>query len=193
MDDPERQRSEAWSKGRRSPLASPLVTLALAVVVLGLGGAILFVPGLLPSGSATPSTAATPTACAGSAGCTASPSASGTPSTPPASPTPALPSFVRPTPTPLPTFLAYVVKSGDSLGTIAKTYATTARSIAWWNRGTYPSLDPESPNYSPNHIEPGWTLVLIPGTVVDDANPPTPSPAPPTPTPGPSTPGPSAS
>jgi peptidoglycan/xylan/chitin deacetylase (PgdA/CDA1 family) len=57
------------------------------------------------------------------------------------------------------------------------------RSIAWWNRGTYPTLDPQSENYQPDRIEPGWRLVLIPGAVVDEASPPTPSPGLPTATP----------
>jgi peptidoglycan/xylan/chitin deacetylase (PgdA/CDA1 family) len=105
------------------------------------------------------------------------------------SPSPGAPTFVRPTPSPAPTFITYVVRSGDSLTSIARTFATTARSIAWWNRGAYPSLDPESEAYDPNRVEVGWALVLIPGVVVDDTNPPTPSPGPtgtpePTATPG---------
>lgn len=112
------------------------------------------------------------------------------PSSPTAGPSPA-----RPTPTPLPTFLAYVVKRGDTLNEIARTYETTARSIAYWNRATYRSLDPESPTYDPNRIEVGWTLTLIPRAVVEDqeASPlptvspsPLPSPVlPPAPTPRP--------
>jgi hypothetical protein len=90
-----------------------------------------------------------------------------TPSPAPSGPTPS-PSFVRPTPTPMPTFLSYVVARGDSLNTIAHRYATTARSIAFWNRATYHSLDPESSRYSPNSIKVGWTLVLIPGVVFDE-------------------------
>lgn len=93
------------------------------------------------------------------------------------------PTFVRPTPTAAPTFTTYTVRAGDSLGTIATVYRTTARSIAWWNRGTYPTLDPESPTYNPQVIQPGWTLVVMPGVVVDDANPPSPSPGRNTPTP----------
>ena len=64
----------------------------------------------------------------------------------------------------------------SSLSSIARAFQTTPRSLAWWNRGTYPTLDPESEAYAPNHIEPGWTLVLIPGVTVDDASPPSPSP-----------------
>jgi hypothetical protein len=85
----------------------------------------------------------------------------------PTGPTP-VPSFVRPTPTPAPTFLAYVVKAGDNLDKIAHRFGTTGRSIAYWNRGTYPSLDPEAPGYSPNLVRVGWTLLLIPKVVVDE-------------------------
>jgi peptidoglycan/xylan/chitin deacetylase (PgdA/CDA1 family) len=86
--------------------------------------------------------------------------------------------------------MSYTVRAGDSLNSIADDFATTARSIAWWNRGTYPNLDPQSAGYEPDHIEPGWVLVVIPGVTVDDANPPTPSPGPPTlqPTLGPTAP-----
>lgn len=77
------------------------------------------------------------------------------------------PSFIRPTPTPLPTFLVYVVKAGDNLGAIARAHGTTPRSIAFWNRSTYPSLDPDSPTYEPDAIKVGWTLLLIPNLEVD--------------------------
>lgn len=77
------------------------------------------------------------------------------------------PSFVRPTPTPLPTFLPYIVASGDTLSSIAAGFGTSAQSIAYWNRATYPSLDPESSRYDPNTIKVGWTLVLIPSAEVD--------------------------
>ena len=154
-----------------SAIASPAMAAVLGLVVVALVAAILIVPGLLPAG-ATP----TPGASGGSSP-SASPSAGGSP-TPSPSPT-----FVRPTPTPLPTFTSYTVRAGDSLNSIADQFATTARSLAWWNRGTYPNLDPQSADYEPDHIEPGWVLVLFPGTAVDDANPPTPSPGPPTPAP----------
>lgn len=81
-------------------------------------------------------------------------------------PTP-LPSFVRPTPTPLPSFRAYVVVAGDTLSSIARRFDTSATSIAYWNRTTYPSLDPESPAYRPDRIQIGWTLLVIPGVVID--------------------------
>ena len=65
---------------------------------------------------------------------------------------------MRPTPTPQPTFFVYTVASGDSLDVIAKHFGTTGRSIAYWNRATYPSLDPDSGSTGPNYIEVGWTL-----------------------------------
>jgi peptidoglycan/xylan/chitin deacetylase (PgdA/CDA1 family) len=94
------------------------------------------------------------------------------------------PSFVPPTPTPMPTFRTYVVVRNDNLTSIARTFETTARSIAYWNRGTYPSLDPESETYSPNRIEIGWSLVLIPGVVVDPQTLPDQTPLPASPRPG---------
>lgn len=84
----------------------------------------------------------------------------------PTGPTP-VPSFVAPTPTPIPSFRAYEVVPGDTLISIARTFSTTARSIAYWNRGTYPSLDPETVGYQPNRIKAGWVLLVIPGAVVD--------------------------
>jgi len=104
------------------------------------------------------------------AGGTPTPTATPTPT--PAGPTPT-PSFVRPTPTPQPTFFSYTVKSGDSLGAIAKRFKTSARSIAYWNRATYPSLDPESGSYRPDYLKVGWVLVLIPNAEVDPEDLPT--------------------
>ena len=72
-----------------------------------------------------------------------------TPEPTPAGPTPT-PSFVRPTPTPDADLRAYTVKRGDTLVGIAKRFRTSGRSIAYWNRVTYPSLDPESPKYQPD-------------------------------------------
>ena len=97
-----------------------------------------------------------------------------TPMPAPSGPTPS-PSFVRPTPTPAPTFLVVTVKAGESLNTIAHHYGTTARSIAFWNRTTYPSLDPESPKYRPNLLQVGWTLLVIPNVVFDEESLPEPS------------------
>lgn len=145
----------------RRLLDSPWIAAALALVAILLA-AILLVPGLLGGGGPGP---------------TGTPGASGgSPAT--ASPSPAAPTFARPTPSPAPTFVSYVVRQGDTLNSIARQFDTTARSIAWWNRGTYPSLDPESESYDPDRLEIGWTLVLIPGLEVDDTNPPTPSPGP---------------
>ena len=143
-------------------LASPwLVWLVAAIVVAVV--TVRLMPGLLdgPAGPASPSP-----------GSSLSPSIS------------IEPTFGRPSPSPQPTFTSYVVRVGDSLTSIAGTFSTTPRSIAWWNRGAYPTLDPTSEVYDPNRIEPGWTLVLIPGKTVDEASPPTPSPAPPTASPG---------
>jgi spore germination protein YaaH len=83
---------------------------------------------------------------------------------------------VRPSPTPL----VYTVKPGDSLLSIAKRFKTTGRSIAYWNRATYPSLDPDSSKYDPDRIEVGWKLVLTPGVTIDQAleSPPAGSPTP---------------
>lgn len=144
----------------RRILDSPWVAAALALVVVLLAG-ILILPGLL--GGPGPGSTGTPV---GSAPLTT------------ASPTPGLPTFVRPTPSPAATFTSYVVRQGDTLNSIAKQFDTTARSLAWWNRGAYPSLDPESEGYEPDRLEIGWTLMLIPGVQVDDANPPNPSPSP---------------
>jgi peptidoglycan/xylan/chitin deacetylase (PgdA/CDA1 family) len=77
------------------------------------------------------------------------------------------------------------VVPGDTLSSIARTFDTTARSIAYWNRGTYPDLDPESETYRPNLIKIGWTLLLIPGAVVDPQTLPDKTPLPGSPGPGP--------
>ena len=60
------------------------------------------------------------------------------------------------------------MRPGDSLNTIAHRFGTTARSIAFWNRATYPSLDPDSATYRPGLVKIGWTLLLIPNDVVDE-------------------------
>jgi len=86
-----------------------------------------------------------------------------------------------PTPTPLPTglprgtTLEYVVQCGDTLDSIARAHGTSARSIAFWNRGTYPSLDPESAGYRPNTVRIGWTLMIIPHVIFDEESLPAPS------------------
>lgn len=104
----------------------------------------------------------------------ASPSASARPASSP-SPT-AQPSFVRPTPNPTPTFLVHEVRAGESLTSIARLHGTTARSIAYWNRDQYPSLDPDSVDYEPDRIQVGWVLRLIPTEVVDEEELPDPTP-----------------
>ena len=107
------------------------------------------------------------------------PAASVAVNTPAASPSgpSSRPSFVRPTPTPLPTFLVYTVRPGDTLTSIARQFGTTARSIAFWNRTTYPSLDPDSTDYSPDSIKAGWNLLLVPDVELDPEDLPEPSPA----------------
>jgi len=173
--------SESARRSNRSrggnPLATPTGAASLAVILVVLVAAIILVPGMLtpPGATASPAPGTAAAEPSTTPGESATPGGSATPSP--------LPSFVRPTPTAQPTFRNYVVRAGDTLSSIARAFGTTARSLAWWNRGTYPSLDPESAAYDPNHVEPGWVLVLIPGVVVDDANPPTPSPGPPTPLP----------
>ena len=129
-------------------------TLALAMLV--------GVVACLPGGGTGRSTAPSPSDVAGS---------------PTATP---LPSFVRPTPTPRPTFRAYLVRTGDTLTSIARTHDTTARSIAFWNRSRYPSLDPESEAYEPDRIGVGWTLLVIPGAEYDPGDVPSPTPGAPT-------------
>jgi hypothetical protein len=80
------------------------------------------------------------------------------PTPPPPTPTPA-----PPTPTPGPEYTLHKVVRGDSLTSLARTYKTTGRSIAYWNRDEYPSLDPESPRYAPDDLQRGWVLRILPG------------------------------
>jgi peptidoglycan/xylan/chitin deacetylase (PgdA/CDA1 family) len=87
----------------------------------------------------------------------------------PSGPSP-IPTFVRPTPTPLATAVTYVVQSGDTLSSIARRFSTTPFSIAFWNRETHPSLDPESEGYAPDRIAIGWTLAIVPGLVLDGSD-----------------------
>ena len=132
-------------------LLRPIVACALIVSVL--------VAACIPAGVGRPE----PTADESDAG----PSiAVATPSSTPAGPS-GPPSFARPTPTPQPTFLAYVVKRGDTLTSIARAHRTTPRSIAFWNRTQHPSLDPDSPAYAPDRIEVGWILLLVPDMELD--------------------------
>lgn len=147
----------------RAAITSPWLSAGLGIVLVVLAAGALLLPSLIgaPGASHTPAPTALPSASLEAS----------------LGPTPA-PSFVLPTPSPNPSFTSYVVRPRDSLTSIAKAFRTTPRSLAWWNRGTYPTLDPESPGYDPNHLVVGWVLVLIPGVTVDENNPPTPSPGP---------------
>ena len=119
-------------------------------------------------GTADPGAAGGPCPGGSATGNQASPGASATSGASSAEPSP---TFRQPTPSPEPSFLIYTVKRGDNLTAIARTYDTTPRSIAYWNRDTYPTLDPDSPNYQPNRIEVGWKLRLMPGVTLDDQGP----------------------
>jgi LysM domain len=77
------------------------------------------------------------------------------------------PTLVPPTPTPLPSFFLYTVRPADTLLSIARRFATSALSVAYWNRDRYPTLDPDSTAYAPSAIQAGWHLKLIPGTTTD--------------------------
>lgn len=138
-----------------------LATFGITLVVL--------VGACIPTGARIPTPVPGSTSSASaSAAAVASPSPSG-PSV--------RPSFIYPTATPLPTFFVYQVRPGDTLTSIAQTHGTTARSIAFWNRQRYPSLDPDSSSYSPNRIEVGWELLLVPDVELDPEDLPEPSPS----------------
>jgi peptidoglycan/xylan/chitin deacetylase (PgdA/CDA1 family) len=109
---------------------------------------------------------ATPAPSSPASGSQAPPTSSKAPAASPG-PTPS-PSFVRPAPTPEPTFTVYTVVRGDTLTSIARRFTTTPRSLAYWNRDRYASLDPDSATYEPDRIEAGWTLRIIPGVSVAD-------------------------
>jgi len=147
----------ARRRRRRSVLDSPIVAGALAILVLGAVATVVFVPGVLPSLGGGPD---------GS-------QLAGRPTATVAGPSPS-PTFARPTPSPGPTFRIYKVKPGDTLNSIARRFDTDGRSLAWWNRGFYPSLDPEGLHYDPNTIRVGWLLNVIPGLKVDEEDPPEP-------------------
>ena len=59
--------------------------------------------------------------------------------------------------------MLYTVARGDTLTSIARRHRTSGRSIAYWNRDEYPSLDPESADYRPNVLQRGWVLKILPG------------------------------
>jgi len=142
--------------------------LSRALAMLAVAASVLLVAACVPR-PATPASA-TSAAASASAGPSTAPSG-------PIGPTPS-PSFVRPTPLPAPTFLAYVVRSGDTLTSIARSFHTTPRSIAFWSRVEHPSLDPESAGYRPDRLEVGWTLLLIPDAVFDESELPDATPSP---------------
>ncbi len=135
--------------GRRPPVAAPsaMALLVVAMVVIG---------------------CATPVDSAASPG--SAPASGVAPSAEPSASAPTGP--FRPTPAPSPTFASYVVRRGDTLRALAARFATTAKSLAYWNRARYPRLDPESAAYAPDRIDVGWTLVYLPGQVVDAESPP---------------------
>ncbi len=97
---------------------------------------------------------------------TAIPGPTSTPA-PTAPPTPA-PTPGPPTPTPAPTFELVVVGRGDSLTSLATRFRTTPRSIAYWNRETYRTLDPESDRYDPDLLQAGWVLRILRGQVYQE-------------------------
>ena len=114
------------------------VTLAVAAVLLLTGGCLPASVRPTPFPTPTPTPGPTPT--------------------PSPTPTPG-----PPTPTPGPAFLVHTVVRGDTLTSLARKYKTSGRSIAFWNRETYPSLDPESAKYQPNNLKRGWKLRILPG------------------------------
>ena len=135
--------------GRRPPVAAPLATALLLVAMVVIG-------------------CATPVDSAASPG--SAPASGVAPSAEPSASAPTGP--FRPTPAPSPTFASYVVRRGDTLLALAARFATTAKSLAYWNRARYPRLDPDSAAYAPDRIDVGWTLVYLPGQVVDAESPP---------------------
>ncbi len=142
------------------PRSARPASWAAAATLLGLSILSVFVVGAcLPSG--TRGQGSRP----GPANATGEPT--GSVAARPSGPAPAR-TIVPPTPTPAPTFLVYTVKTGDRLDTIAHRFGTTARSIAFWNRSTYPSLDPDSAKYRPDLLKIGWALFLVPNDVVDE-------------------------
>jgi LysM domain len=147
---------------QRSALESGWLAGLLGLLLVGLIAAIAIVPGLGIQITIAPIGAtATVGAAASEAPVSAAPSVS--------------PTFSRPTPTIQPSPLQYVVKSGDTLLGLGKRYETTGRSIAFWNRDRYPTLDPDSPRYNPNDLQVGWILAITPGIVVDESTLPGPS------------------
>jgi hypothetical protein len=133
---------------RRTSSRLPALAPALALVA-ALAGACTLPAGTPATPGATPIAAATPVPL-------------------PSSFAPTRP--FAPTPAPSPAFAVRVVREGDTLTALAEELETTPESLAYWNRAHYPSLDPDSPDYRPDRIEVGWTLLYLPGQVVDPEN-----------------------
>ena len=86
-----------------------------------------------------------------------------TPTPAPTAPPTPTPTPAPPTPTPAPTCLLHKVVAGDTLTGLARRFKTSGRSIAYWNRDLYPTLDPESADYAPDNLQRGWVLRILPG------------------------------
>jgi peptidoglycan/xylan/chitin deacetylase (PgdA/CDA1 family) len=85
------------------------------------------------------------------------------------------------------TSVNYTVRSGDTLGSIARAFDSTWQSLVYWNQEAYPGLNPDNSAYNPNYLAIGWQLRVLPGVVVPFDAPPPPVPtAAPTPKPPPS-------
>lgn len=136
-------RPTARTHRRRHPLRGSLATGMSAIVLVGslsgcLPASVRPTPTPDPTPTPTPSPAPTPT------------------------PTPG-----PPTPTPGPSFEVYTVKRGDTLISIARAFRTDGRSIAYWNRDAYPTLDPESAGYDPDTVRVGWALRILRGAAYE--------------------------
>jgi hypothetical protein len=122
------------SRSRRS-LAGLAAAIGLAITLAGcLPASVRPTPTPAPTPSPTPTPMPTPT------------------------PTPG-----PPTPTPGPTFELVTVERGDTLTSLARRFKTDGRSIAYWNRETYSTLDPESAKYDPDSLKIGWVLQILRG------------------------------
>jgi peptidoglycan/xylan/chitin deacetylase (PgdA/CDA1 family) len=138
--------------------ARPAACLALLVVLSACSG-----PAASPS--PTPSVAELPT---GSPAVSLAPTPDDS-SSPTASPDDGQEPTVEPTPV---TGTTYVVRRGDGLFAIARSFGTTVEQLQAWNADRYPSLASD-----PNAIEPGWELVVSQEPGVTPAPKPTPRPS----------------